>query len=120
RPQRLRVRHSVTARPRLVIESDAVDDQCVALPASDRISHPVWSRVGLQLTAVHMDHAVGEVFAQNRDDSRCLDDAFPAGKSLRLGAVWQTLIERSSPVIFLLTLDDKVADPRLQGVAIGT
>src|SRR5262249_27859044 len=103
-----------------VVESVALDDQRVPVPASDRVAHPARSRIGLQLTAVHVDRAIGEVIVQNRDDRRRLEDTLPAAKSLRLGPTRETLIERSPLVVFLLTLEDEIADPRLQGLGIGT
>src|SRR6185503_6934330 len=120
RPQRFRMRDAIAARPCLVVESVAVDDQGVAFPAADRIALKARSRIGLQLTAVRVDQAIGEVIVQNGDDRRCLEDAFPARKSFRLRPARQTLIEGSRLVVLLLTLYDEVADPWLQGRGIGT
>src|SRR5215475_642471 len=89
--QRLRVRLSVAAQPRLVVISRTVDDQGVAVPAPHGVSHPAWPRVGLQLAAVRENHAIGEVVVQNRDGGRRLQDALPVTESVSLRPARETL-----------------------------
>src|SRR5207253_8893409 len=90
-------------------------NQCVAVPTPDGISHPAWSGVGLQLAAVHEDHAIGEVVVQDRDDGWGLQDP-PPGRtpSVGLRPARQTLIGRTRLKVFVLTLTDKIVDPRLR------
>src|SRR4030095_1277737 len=77
--------------------------------------------VGLQLAAIHEDHAVGEIVVQNRDGGWRLEDALPPGKSVSLRAARQTLIRGTRPVVLPQTLLDQLVDPRLRvgGVRVG-
>src|SRR5262249_37028765 len=109
--QLLGMRDPIAARPRLVVESDAVHDQWVALPAPDGVSHPARSGVDLQLAAVDVDQAIGEVVVQYRDDGRRLEKTLPATKPLGLGSARPALIIRTRFKVFLLVLPGKIADP---------
>src|SRR5262249_10763083 len=113
--QRLRVRLSIAAQPRLVVISRTLDDKGFAVPTPHRVSHPAWPGVGLQLSAVRENHAIGEVVVQDRDGGRRLQDALPGSTpSVGLRPARQTLIGGTRLKVFLPTLTDEIVDPRLR------
>ena len=109
----------IAAQPRFVVESRTLHDQRVAVPAPRRKSHPARCRVGLQLAAIRVNHAIGEIVVQDCDERRRLHDAFPPGSSVSLGTARETLIRRSFLPVFLLTLTHEVVDPWLCVGGIG-
>src|ERR1041384_2820098 len=99
------MRLPVAAQPCFVVVSVALDDQRVAVPAADRIPLPARSRIFLELTAVHENHAIGEVVVEDRDGRRRLYDSLPSGGAIGLGSARQALIRRTRFPVFRLTLE---------------
>src|SRR2546428_8445247 len=75
------MRMTAKVKPRGLFETHALDDEIIAFPPSDRIAHE--TRVGIlrQLSPIHEDLTIGEVFIQHHYHGRGLDDLCPADRS---------------------------------------
>ena len=68
RSECFRVGEPASVQPRAIVESEAVDDQRVAVPPSDGVPHPRAFGIGFQLAAVHENETVREGFVGDHDD----------------------------------------------------
>src|SRR5215467_15689013 len=73
-PQRLGVGMTVVIEPGPIVVAVALDDQRVAVPASDRVTHPRRIWIPLERAAVHVDLTIGEIGVEDQDERRRLDD----------------------------------------------
>src|SRR5262249_14540749 len=72
--QRFGVREAAEIEPRSIFEPDRFDDERVAVPAADRITHERWVRIRWELSPVEEDLPVGELLRQDHDEFRRLHD----------------------------------------------
>src|SRR4030095_11078330 len=65
---RIAVRIAVEIQPGYIVEADRIDDKCVSLPSSDRISHPGWIRIVRKFSSVGPDRAPMPIVFEEHDD----------------------------------------------------
>src|ERR1700680_1958367 len=69
------VRKALHVQPSLVVETDRVDDQRIAIPVADRISHPGWTKILRVLPAIGVDLSNEMVvLEQHQNSSARLND----------------------------------------------
>src|SRR3977135_678911 len=81
-------------QPCPAVVSVALPHQRVSVPVAYRISHPARVGIGLQGAAVHVDHAVSEIFLQDGDHRGSLDEPLRTYTGAIVRTIGQTSVMR--------------------------
>src|SRR6516225_578203 len=89
--QRLGVRMARVIEPRPIVIPGGGDHERIALPMAYRVAHEIGIGIGGQVATIEEDLPVREVFTENHDQGRSLNDFQKIEAKVEARAEWQTV-----------------------------
>src|SRR6516225_656972 len=89
--QRLGVRMARVIEPRPIVIPGGGDYERIALPMAHRVAHEIGIGIGGQVATIQEDLPVREVFAENHDQGRSLNDFQKVGGRSKARTEWQAM-----------------------------